>query len=288
MKVPQLRNLYRKTGFEDRAGAVNKRGFGFGHDGAIDDLFTFLQQPNFQFDPDTALGNAARRDLKAFLLSFDTGMAPAVGYQITFDGGNGAEDVALLDTLREQAHLGHCQVVAKGRVAGVPRSWDMHEADVFTPALLALAGTGAELTVTGVPPGTGTRIGLDRDRDQFFDAYEVSQGTDPADPGSKPSSTAVAGAPVNSRFEAARPNPFRERAELLLSLPRAQRVDLAIYDVMGRQVRTIVDGKRLAAGEHRLAWDGRRNDGAAAGAGVYFVRFRSEDAAAVKTLVRIR
>src|SRR5262249_47862545 len=39
MKVPQLRNLYQKTGFTDAPGVVNKRGFGFTHNGAVDNLF---------------------------------------------------------------------------------------------------------------------------------------------------------------------------------------------------------------------------------------------------------
>src|SRR5204863_17890 len=42
MKVPQLRNLYKKTGFTDQPGVVNKRGFGFTHNGAVDNLFDFL------------------------------------------------------------------------------------------------------------------------------------------------------------------------------------------------------------------------------------------------------
>jgi hypothetical protein len=49
MKVPQLRNLYKKTGFKDSIGVVNKRGFGFTHDGSVDNLFHFLQFPGFNF-----------------------------------------------------------------------------------------------------------------------------------------------------------------------------------------------------------------------------------------------
>ena len=41
MKIPQLRNLYEKTGFDDGSMQSN-RGFGFTHDGAEDALFDFL------------------------------------------------------------------------------------------------------------------------------------------------------------------------------------------------------------------------------------------------------
>src|SRR5204863_3288012 len=81
LKVPQLRNLYKKTGFRDTLGVVNKRGFGFTHDGAVDNLFDFLQFPGFNFGSQPA-ADATRRDVAAFLLCFDTGMPPAVGVQV--------------------------------------------------------------------------------------------------------------------------------------------------------------------------------------------------------------
>src|SRR5207247_399587 len=77
MKVPQLRNLYQKSGFKDTIGVVNKRGFGYTHDGAIDNLFNFLKFPGFNFGANQAAANANRRDMEAFLLAFDTGAAPA-------------------------------------------------------------------------------------------------------------------------------------------------------------------------------------------------------------------
>src|SRR5205085_4568623 len=49
MKVPQLRNLYTKTGFRDSAGVLNKKGFGYTHNGSIDNLFDFLEFPGFDF-----------------------------------------------------------------------------------------------------------------------------------------------------------------------------------------------------------------------------------------------
>ena len=51
----------------------------------------------------------------------------------------------------------------------------------------ALATAGQDLTYTCVPPGSGTRIGVDRDEDSFFDRDELDAGSDPADPASVPS-----------------------------------------------------------------------------------------------------
>jgi outer membrane protein assembly factor BamB len=50
---------------------------------------------------------------------------------------------------------------------------------------------------------------------------------------------------------------------------------LEIYDVAGRHVRTLLDAP-LAAGEHRVAWDGRDARGREVGAGIYFVRLEAE------------
>src|SRR6478672_3168161 len=117
MKVPELRNLYRKTGFTDLPGAVNKRGFGFTHNGSIDNLFDFLKFPGFNFGGNPTSANATRRDLEAFLLAFDTGLAPAVGAQLTLDGANSSDAALLarLDTLKTQAQSNNCDLIAKGR-----------------------------------------------------------------------------------------------------------------------------------------------------------------------------
>src|SRR5262249_1664856 len=50
---------------------------------------------------------------------------------------------------------------------------------------------GQEVTYTCVPPGSGERIGIDRDEDGFFDQDEVLGGSDPADPVSIPGLTRI-------------------------------------------------------------------------------------------------
>ena len=47
---------------------------------------------------------------------------------------------------------------------------------------------GEEVTYTCVPPGSGYRIGIDRDEDGVLDLDEVSAGTDPAGNFSRPQS----------------------------------------------------------------------------------------------------
>jgi hypothetical protein len=50
------------------------------------------------------------------------------------------------------------------------------------------------------------------------------------------------------------PNPFNSTTEISFSLLRTGNVTLKVYDVLGRELRTLVDG-RLMAGEHQVMWD---------------------------------
>ena len=71
------------------------------------------------------------------------------------------------------------------------------------------------------------------------------------------------------------PNPARGPSELFFTAPAAGHATLALYDVQGRMVRTLLNG-RVERGAHRLRWDGRDASGAPAQAGVYFARFQLE------------
>ena len=63
--------------------------------------------------------------------------------------------------------------------------------------------------------------------------------------------------PQASRIEfSIHPNPFTEKATILLALPVAEHVGIRIFDLAGREIRTLVDG-RLPAGRNSIDWDGR-------------------------------
>jgi len=83
------------------------------------------------------------------------------------------------------------------------------------------------------------------------------------------------------------PNPFHTGVTLRFVLPRAEKVDVAVYDVAGRLVRRLHRGV-LAAGEQRLDWDGRNDAGRAAGAGLYLVRVQSASLGASTRALRLR
>ncbi len=68
-----------------------------------------------------------------------------------------------------------------------------------------------------------------------------------------------------------RPNPFRLQTRVSFRLVQTGPVSLRIYDVAGRLVATLVEG-RTDAGEHHVLWTGRNLAGKRVASGVYFVR----------------
>ena len=71
------------------------------------------------------------------------------------------------------------------------------------------------------------------------------------------------------------PNPFNPSTTLRYELPRDARVRLAVYDVSGKLIRTLVAAEEVRAGAHQVVWDGRDESGRSAATGVYFARLRA-------------
>lgn len=125
-------------------------------------------------------------------MEFDTDLAPIVGQQVTLDATNGASANPRIDLLLQRAStpfesfiLGgtvtECDVVVKGVVDGEARGWVRLSDGSFKDDLGA-ASTEAEvralavhegpLTYTCVPPGSGVRMGIDRDGDDVPDGVD--------------------------------------------------------------------------------------------------------------------
>ncbi|WP_437476134.1 hypothetical protein WME75_25750 [Sorangium sp. So ce1014] len=215
-KVPQLRNAYQKVGkfgFPAAFGFIpgdngftgaQVRGFGFIHDGSVDTIFRFLHALGFstQFPPgeipDPPEGEVTRRNLEAFVLAFDSNLAPIVGQQVTLTQTNAAVAGPRIDLLMSRADTGECDLVVKGQIAGRAVSYlyvgadelmaDRQASPTMSGAALRarVTGAAARLTYTCAPPGSGDRIAIDRDADGFLDGDEEDACSDPADPASTP------------------------------------------------------------------------------------------------------
>jgi len=77
------------------------------------------------------------------------------------------------------------------------------------------------------------------------------------------------------------PNPFNPVTTIRFQVPAgAERVELGVYNVGGRLVRTLVDGE-LPPGPHSVVWDGTDQSGRSCSSGIYFMRLT--DGSAMKT-----
>jgi hypothetical protein len=145
-----------------------------------------------------------RRNMEAFMLAYDSNLAPIVGQQITRTATSGATADARIDLLIQRADAGECDVVAKALIGGTPRGFVYVSGGVFESdraselplsdtALRALAtGGGQQVTYTCVPRGSGIRIGVDQDGDGFADGDERAAASDPADAASIPTGAPMA------------------------------------------------------------------------------------------------
>ena len=84
------------------------------------------------------------------------------------------------------------------------------------------------------------------------------------------------------------PNPFNPATTLRYELPRTGRVELRVYDVAGRLVRTLRSGEVEAAGPREAVWDGRDDAGRSAAAGAYVVRLSTDGEVRSRRLLLVK
>ena len=194
LKVPHLRNMYEKQGpvFGSYASPPDvKSGFGFTHDGSIPDLATFLSAIVFTLD------SFQVRDIAMFMNFFPTGMKPSVGRQVTLPGGApGDPNLPAEQLLAALIPLGnladpnhHCELVATTSDGTRVKSWylnggvgtgglwtsDVPLAPQVSTSALRTGATGP-ITFLCMPPGSGMRMGSDRDEDGVLNGADCSDG----------------------------------------------------------------------------------------------------------------
>ncbi|MBZ0269874.1 T9SS type A sorting domain-containing protein, partial [bacterium] len=82
----------------------------------------------------------------------------------------------------------------------------------------------------------------------------------------------------------ARPNPFENTTALSFTLPLSSRTTVDVFDVSGRLVRTLVEG-RFLDGEHEVQWDGRDRAGLRVGGGTFFLRLTADQVTQTRKVV---
>ena len=83
------------------------------------------------------------------------------------------------------------------------------------------------------------------------------------------------------------PNPFNASTTIAFQLAFASQVELAVYNISGQRVRTLISGS-LPAGHHRLQWDGRNDRGEPAASGAYLYQLSASDFVATRQLMLLK
>ena len=78
-------------------------------------------------------------------------------------------------------------------------------------------------------------------------------------------------------------NPLNPKADINFTLTNAGHVRIALFDLHGRLVKTILDENR-AAGEHTVSWDGASDQTGRVASVVYFVRVSANQAEAMQRM----
>lgn len=86
----------------------------------------------------------------------------------------------------------------------------------------------------------------------------------------------------------AAPNPFNPATVITCRLPAQEMVNLAVHDLAGRRVRTLLDNQVLAAGETTVAWDGRDDGGRVLASGAYVITLTTPRQREVGRVVLLR
>ena len=181
------------------------RGFGVMHDGSNDTSFRFHAGIGFLArgpsptlppnpdgfpavvdDPSTPAGQAElqanvtlRRQVEAFVLAFDSNLFPIVGQQVTLTAAGGADVNARINLLEARAKAGDADLVVNGLLISFlynPSTGefilDRANAQEWPDPLVRALAQLSPVTFTAVPPGSGWRIGIDRDSDGNYDGNE--------------------------------------------------------------------------------------------------------------------
>jgi hypothetical protein len=120
-------------------------------------------------------------------------LKPAVGVQVTSFNNFTSDGTPSVELLYDRAAAGDCDVIVKSVDAtGRPRGWWLAgnrfvsdsaiEPALSLQKLAVLASFDRPQTFTCVPPGSGYRMGIDRDEDGVYDFDEILRGTDPTTP----------------------------------------------------------------------------------------------------------
>ncbi len=95
---------------------------------------------------------------------------------------------------------------------------------------------------------------------------------------------------VPAKFELSQnyPNPFNPTTKFKFSIAKQKDVKIVVFDIMGREVTTLVNEKNMAIGKYTVDWDGRNGVGNEVSSGVYFYKIVAGDFVETKKMIMLK
>jgi len=84
------------------------------------------------------------------------------------------------------------------------------------------------------------------------------------------------------------PNPFNPTTNISFSLPHADYVTIAVFDILGRRLKTIVDNQLMQASTHNVIWNGTNDADQRVSSGIYFYQVSTPEFSATRKMVMMK
>ena len=94
--------------------------------------------------------------------------------------------------------------------------------------------------------------------------------------------------PAMAWLGSAYPNPFRGSTNVKFNKIDNSPTTVAIYNIKGQLVRTLINNSKLSPGEHIVAWDGKADSGQIVATGMYFIKIESESYSAMRKMILMK
>ncbi|MCK5075362.1 MAG: T9SS type A sorting domain-containing protein, partial [Calditrichia bacterium] len=83
------------------------------------------------------------------------------------------------------------------------------------------------------------------------------------------------------------PNPFNPETNIAFEIPKVQRVELAVFNILGQKIKVLAD-QVFNAGQHTIKWRGVDDAGQNVSSGIYILHISAGDFVQNRKMILIR
>ena len=94
--------------------------------------------------------------------------------------------------------------------------------------------------------------------------------------------------PLTTELQQNYPNPFNPSTQITYSLGKTADATLIIYNILGQEVRTLVNATKRPAGQYTVTWDGRNDQGTRVASGMYVYQLKADGVITTHKMLLLR